>query len=87
MKPKLLVLPLLLVFAVCWALGGQARAMDDAGSDSDDIVCGADDLVATEVGRVSLEPPSVRIHALHLPSESNSGRRVSADLFRPPIFA
>jgi len=84
-KLKLFVLPLLLVFAVCVALGGQARAMDDAGSDSDDIVCSANDLVATQAERLSLEPPSVRVQALPLPSELNSGRRFSADLFRPPI--
>lgn len=87
MKLKLLIPPLLLIFAVCLALGGQARAMDDTGSDSDDIACSADDLVATPAERLSLAPPSVGIQALPLPSESNSGRQVSADLFRPPTAA
>ncbi|HEX4511163.1 MAG TPA: hypothetical protein VH328_13830 [Burkholderiaceae bacterium] len=87
-KLKLLVAPLLLIFAMCFALGAQARAMDDAGSDSDDIVSvGAADLVFTRAERLSLEPPAVRIQALPPPIESNSGRRVIADLFRPPITA
>ena len=83
---KFLAAPLLMIFAVCLALAGQARAIDDAG-DSDDVVCGADDLVFVAVERVLLDPPSVRTQALPLPSESNSGRRVIADLFRPPIAA
>ena len=88
MKLKLLVLPLLMIFAVCLALGGQARVIDDAGSDSDDVVCSSvDDFVFTGAERIQLEPPSVRLQALPLPSESNPGRRVIADLFRPPITA
>jgi len=87
-KLKQLVLPLLMIFAVCLALGGQARAIDDAGSDSDDVVCAAaDDFVFMGAVSIQLEPPSVRLQALPLPSESNPGRRVIADLFRPPITA
>jgi len=85
-KLKLLVPALLLAFVVCVALGGQARAVDDVGGDSDDIAF-ADDFVFTGQQPAELEPPAVTDRVLSWPSESNSGRLVIADLFRPPIAA
>jgi hypothetical protein len=85
-KKLLVIVPLLLVFAMCIARAAQARAADDVkASGSDKVVCvGADDLVFTEGDSVSLDPPAVSTRALPALDESNSGRRVTAELFRPP---
>lgn len=89
MKRLLIVVPLLLAFAFCIARSAQARAADDVKASGCDkiVVCGVDDLVFTEAQRVSLEPPAVSTHDLPPPVESRSGRRVIAELFRPPITA
>jgi len=88
-KKFLVIAPLLLVFATCLAYAAKTRAADDVkASGSDKIVCcGIDDLVFTEGDSVTLEPPAVSQRALPLSVESNSGRRVSAELFRPPTAA
>jgi hypothetical protein len=88
-KKFLVIAPLLMVFATCLAYAAKTRAADDVkASGSDKIVCcGVDDLVFTEGDSVSLEPPAVSSEAPPLSIENNSGRRVSADLFRPPIAA
>jgi len=85
----LVIAPLLMVFAMCLAYAAKTRAADDVkASGSDKVVCcGMDDLVLTEGDSVALEPPAVSQRALPLSVENNSGRRVSAELFRPPTAA
>lgn|GEM_PF-4827540 len=89
MRKFLVIAPLLMVFATCLAYAAKTRAADDVkASGSDKVVCcGIDDLVFTEGDSVALEPPAVSQRALPPSIVNNSGRRVSAELFRPPTAA
>ena len=88
-KKLLVIVPLLLMFAMCIARAGQARAADDVKASGSDKIAWAsvDDLVFTEGDSVSLDPPAVSKRALPLLDEGSAGRRVSSELFRPPTAA
>lgn len=79
--------PICLLLALCVALGGQLRAVDAPSLDDtdDDISLSADDGVFTVHGALMLEPPRASSRAVLPALTSGRGRRVIAELFRPPI--
>jgi hypothetical protein len=75
------------LLALCIALGGQLRVADAPGPDDadDDITLSADDSVFTLRQTLTLEPPKTSSRAVPPLLASGRGRRVIAELFRPPI--
>lgn len=80
------VSPICFLLALCIALGGPLRMADaPAPDDADDITLSADDSVFTLRQTLTLEPPKTSSRAVPTPLTAGRGRRVIAELFRPPI--
>ena len=87
MELKSWIAPVCFVLALCLALGGQARAADLSGpGDPDDITfdSGDDGVVALQQ-ELTLEPPRTSLRVAPPVPAPGHGRRVVAELFRPPI--
>ena len=82
------IAPVCFVLALCFALGGQARAADlSNGDDPDEITYGSDDSMVALRQELTLEPPKASSRAVSPAPFAGHGRRVIAELFRPPITA
>jgi hypothetical protein len=81
------VSPICFLLALCIALGGQLRAADAPSLDdaNDDITLSGDDSVCTLRQTLTLEPPKTSSRAVLPALAPGRGRRVIAELFRPPI--
>jgi len=73
------------VLALFVALGGQLRAADLSGTaDADDIAFDADGSPVTLHEETALEPPKASPYTVPMAPAPAHGRRVTAELFRPP---